>query len=103
LLWGLLKWKLPMHASKIIFYYALSECLHTVLAFNDKIPSYLQFKDLHHAENKIMASMVISFCFSYNSILQTTLILPPMFLVSYYLQLTKQVELWEHPYLGRPL
>ena len=32
----------------------------------------------------------------------TTLIIPPPFLISYYCQLLKQVELWQDPYLHRP-
>jgi len=42
--------------------------------------------------------MVVCYSLNYNSYLTTTLFYPPMFLLSYYFQLTKQVEFWNDPY-----
>lgn len=59
-------------------------------------------KDMLVFDDKILATMVACYCFNYNSFLSTTLLFPPMFIISYYCQLLKQVEIWEHPYLHTP-
>lgn len=62
----------------------------------------MNVSDKLNDEDKILTSMVLCFCYNYNSYMMTLLIFPPMFLISYYTQLIKQVELWEHPYNHRP-
>jgi len=53
-------------------------------------------------DDKIVVSLISAYTLNYTSFLMTTLIIPPLFLISYYCQLLKQVELWQDPYLHRP-
>jgi len=53
-------------------------------------------------DDKIVVSLISAYTLNYTSFLMTTLIMPPLFLISYYCQLLKQVELWQDPYLHRP-
>lgn len=85
-----------------MFLYGLNECIFANLFMRDQMTEYMAVKDKLLVDDKIMASMVICYCFNYNTFLSSTLIMPPMFALSYYFQLTKQVELWWHPYLHRP-
>ena len=58
--------------------------------------------DKFAVDDKIMVTMIGCYCFNNNSFISTTLIMPPLFLISYYCQLLKQVETWQHPYLHKP-
>lgn len=102
LIWGLLKWILPRAAPLLVFVVALSECIFVNLFIRDQVPRFMTTDDMLMIDDKILATMVCVYCYNYNSFLSTTLILPPMFLISYYFQLLKQVDLWWHPYLHRP-
>jgi len=72
--------------------------IYVNLQYRDQLPGFMSSDDLLQAEDKIFSTMVVSYSFNYNSYLTTTIIMPPLFLLSYYFQLTKQVEFWHDPY-----
>ena len=94
ILWILLKWKWPISSTNLVFLYAINECVFTNLYFRELVPDFLHVKDKLHVDDKIIATIIGCYCFNYNSFISTSLVFPPLFLISYYCQLLKQVETW---------
>ena len=62
----------------------------------------MSVKDKLLVDDKIVVSLIAAYSLNYTSFLVTTLMLPPLFLISYYCQLLKQVDLWHNPYVHKP-
>ena len=68
----------------------------------DELPAGMNVRDKILVDDKIVVSIVGVYSINFNSYLTTTLILPPLFLSSYFCQLLKQVDLWQNPYIHKP-
>ena len=103
LFWSIIKWKWPMQAPKMIYFYGLMQCIKTNLSIRDQLPSWATSNDKTNDNDNIFTTLVVCHCGNYNTMISTYLIQIPMFLISYYTQLIKQQDLWWDPFKHTPL
>jgi hypothetical protein len=64
--------------------YALYVCILSNLQMRDELPAGMNVRDKILVDDKIVVSIVGVYSINFNSYLTTTLILPPLFLSSYF-------------------
>ena len=67
------------------------------------LPEILRETVLMNDDDLIILYLFVFHCMNYNSFLTTLLVIPPITLIPYYFQLTKEAEIWTDPFTGIPL
>lgn len=102
-IWGIIKWRKPLYAPPVVFFYALAWCIFTNLSWRDQLPWFLLESDRTMDENSIFVTLLITHSLNYNNFLTSLFLMPPIILCSYYSQLVAQVQLYTDPYTLEPL
>ena len=84
LLFGFLVYYKPEKAPYIVYLLAIYVCVFSNLVFRDQVPEFMRVEDKLLVDDKIMATLVGVYCLNYTSYIWTTIILPPLFLISYF-------------------
>jgi len=88
----------PRQAPIIVFSYLLFWCIKTNLSFRDAVPPILYREDKTRDETSTLEISILTHIVNHTSFMTTVCLYLPMVVVSYYLQLIVQVELYHDPY-----
>lgn len=81
IIWGIVKWRTPIHAPKMTILYGFMICTITNLSIRNYLPSWMTSADGGADNDNIFTTVVICHCMNYNTMLTTFFIQCPMFLI----------------------
>ena len=88
----------PRQAPFVVFSYLLFWCIKTNLSFRDAVPPILYREDKTRDETSILEISILTHIVNRTSFMTTVCLYLPIVVVSYYMQLIVQVELYHDPY-----
>lgn len=87
IIWGLLNIRHRKYAPIVIFMPALIFAMVTNLQLREQLPDFFQDTNMKHADDLNLYVLIFTFSINYTSFVITAVILPPLYMTSYYFQL----------------